>query len=285
MKIVRTFATTANLGPGFDAFGLCLDLYNDYIFEISNEYIIEGFDERFSSPANNLIIQSYEKVFEVLDEPIIPIKLVEVVQNIPTSRGLGSSASCILAGVLIANDILHNGNALSQDMIFQIASSIEGHPDNIAPLLFGGLTCSFKNDKYYTIKSEVSNKFRFTLCIPPFELKTSDARRVLPKEVSMSDAVSNISHSVALFKALELGDMELLKNANIDKLHQDYRFPLIKGSEYFIEFAKNNNATCMISGAGPTILLISNKTLNIQYDGWEIKELKVNNFGAYIYEE
>ena len=224
MKIVRTFATTANLGPGFDAFGLCLDLYNDYSFEISNEYIIEGFDERFSSPANNLIIQSYEKVFEVLDEPIIPIKLVEVVQNIPTSRGLGSSASCILAGVLIANDILHNGNALSQDMIFQIASSIEGHPDNIAPLLFGGLTCSFKNDKYFTIKSEVSNNFKFTLCIPSFELKTSDARRVLPKEVSMSDAVSNISHSVALFKALELGDMELLKNANIDKLHQDYRF-------------------------------------------------------------
>ena len=79
MKIVRTFATTANLGPGFDAFGLCLDLYNDYSFEISNEYIIEGFDERFSNPTNNLIIQSYEKVFEVLDEPIIPIKLVEVI--------------------------------------------------------------------------------------------------------------------------------------------------------------------------------------------------------------
>ena len=181
MKIIRTFATTANIGPGFDAFGLCLDLYNDYSFEISSKYIIEGFDERFSDPKNNLIIQSYEKVFEVLNEPIIPIKLVELVQSIPTSRGLGSSASCILAGVLIANDILHNGNALSDDLIFQIASSIEGHPDNIAPLLFGGLTCSFKNDKYYTVKSEVSNRLKFTLCIPAFELKTADARKVLPK--------------------------------------------------------------------------------------------------------
>lgn len=282
MKIVRTYATSANLGPGFDAFGICLNLYNEYAFEVSNKYEINEFNEKYKNPENNLIIKSYEKVFNILNKKVIPIKLTELEHNIPTSRGLGSSASCIVSGVMIANNIL--GDILSIDDVFQIASDIEGHPDNVAPLIFGGLTCSFKNDKYYTVKCSPSNDFIYTVCIPSFELKTSVARSVLPESVKMSDAVSNISHSVALIKALELGNMELLKQANIDKLHQDYRFPLINDSAYFINYAKNNPATCMISGAGPTILLISKESLNISYKDWKIIEQKVNNKGAYIYE-
>lgn len=283
MKIIRTFATSANLGPGFDSFGICFNLYNEYSFEVSNEYEIFEFTEKYSNPFNNLIIKSYEEVFNYLNKEIIPIKLKQLVQNIPSSRGLGSSASCIVSGVMIANDIL--GNVLSTDEVFQIASKIEGHPDNVAPLIYGGLTCSFKNDKYYTVKCNISECFKFTVCIPSFELKTSVARSVLPKSISMSDAVSNISHSVALIKALEYGDMELLKAANVDKLHQDYRFPLINGSDYFIKFAKQSNATCMISGAGPTILLISKESLNINFDDWLVLEQSVNYKGAYIYEK
>lgn len=282
MKIVRTYATSANLGPGFDAFGICLNLYNEYAFEVSNKYEINEFNEKYKNPENNLIIKSYEKVFNILNKKVIPIKLTELEHNIPTSRGLGSSASCIVSGVMIANNVL--GDILSIDDVFQIASDIEGHPDNVAPLIFGGLTCSFKNDKYYTVKCSPSNDFIYTVCIPSFELKTSVARSVLPENVKMADAVSNISHSVALIKALELGNMELLKQANIDKLHQDYRFPLINDSAYFIDYAKNNPATCMISGAGPTILLISKESLNISYKDWKIIEQKVNNKGAYIYE-
>lgn len=282
MKIVRTYATSANLGPGFDAFGICLNLYNEYAFEVSNKYEINEFNEKYKNPENNLIIKSYEKVFNILNKKVIPIKLTELEHNIPTSRGLGSSASCIVSGVMIANNIL--GDILSIDDVFQIASDIEEHPDNVAPLIFGGLTCSFKNDKYYTVKCSPSNDFIYTVCIPSFELKTSVARSVLPENVKMADAVSNISHSVALIKALELGNMELLKQANIDKLHQDYRFPLINDSAYFINYAKNNPATCMISGAGPTILLISKESLNISYKDWKIIEQKVNNKGAYIYE-
>ena len=282
MKIVRTYATSANLGPGFDAFGICLNLYNEYAFEVSNKYEINEFNDNYKNPENNLIIKSYEKVFNILNKKVIPIKLTELEHNIPTSRGLGSSASCIVSGVMIANNVL--GDILSIDDVFQIASDIEGHPDNVAPLIFGGLTCSFKNDKYYTVKCSPSNDFIYTVCIPSFELKTSVARSVLPENVKMADAVSNISHSVALIKALELGNMELLKQANIDKLHQDYRFPLINDSAYFINYAKNNPATCMISGAGPTILLISKESLNISYKDWKIIEQKVNNKGAYIYE-
>ncbi len=283
MKIIRTYATSANLGPGFDCFGICLNLYNEYAFEKSSVYEIKEFNEKFCNPTNNLIIKSYEEVFKILNKNIIPIKLIELVHNIPSSRGLGSSASCIVSGVMIANDIL--GNVLSVDEVFQIASSIEGHPDNVAPLIFGGLTCSFKNDVFHTIKFKCDEQFKFTVCIPSFELKTSVARSVLPKNISMSDAVSNISHSVALIKALETGDIKLLQIANVDKLHEIYRFPLIKGADYFIDFAKNNNATCMISGAGPTILLISRDRLNVSFEDWEIIEQSVNNQGAYIYEK
>lgn len=283
MKIIRTYATSANLGPGFDCFGICLNLYNEYAFEKSDAYEIKEFNEKFNTPFNNLIIKSYEEVFKRLNKNIIPIKLIEQVHNIPSSRGLGSSASCIVSGVMIANDVL--GNVLSVDDVFQIASSIEGHPDNVAPLIFGGLTCSFKNDVFHTIKFRCDENYRFTVCIPSFELKTSVARSVLPKSISMADAVSNISHSVALIKALESGDMELLKVANIDKLHETYRLPLINGADYFKTFAKNNNATCMISGAGPTILLISKDSLNISLDDWKIIEQCVNNQGAYIYEK
>ena len=146
MKIVRTFATSANVGPGFDTLGICFDLYNEYEYSISNKYIIQEFKEKYCNPNRNLIIKSYEEVFKRLNKELIYITLKQVKQDIPTSRGLGSSASCIVTGILIANDIL--GNPLSKDEIFQIASDIEGHPDNVAPLIYGGFTCSFKEEEY-----------------------------------------------------------------------------------------------------------------------------------------
>lgn len=283
MKTVRTYATSANLGPGFDCLGVCFDIYNEYDFEEASGYELEGFYEAFLKAENNLIIQSYEKVFELKKQKLKYIKLIERVKNIPNSRGLGSSASCIVAGVMIASSVLDN--LLSTDEIFQIASFIEGHPDNVAPLVYGGLICSFKNEEYHTIKYNVDKDFIFTVCIPSFELKTSDARRVLPKEVTMKDAVSNIAHTVGIIKALETGDLDLLKQAAVDKLHEPYRFPLIKGSNDVIEFGKENDAVAFISGAGSTMLLISKKHLDFKYKDWQIKEVKVLNKGAYIYEK
>ena len=283
MKTVRTYATSANLGPGFDCLGVCFDIYNEYDFIEQDNYELIGFDTPYLKAENNLIIQSYEKVFEVKKQKLKYIKLIEKIKNIPNSRGLGSSASCIVAGVMIASDVL--GNILSKDEVFQIASSIEGHPDNVAPLIYGGLTCSFKNDNYHTIKYNVDKKFIFTVCIPTFELKTVDARRVLPKQVPMSDAVSNIAHTVGVLKALESGNLDLLKASAIDKLHEPYRFPLINGSSDVINFGKSNDAVTFISGAGSTMLLISQKSLNFKYADWKILEVKVLDNGAYIYEK
>lgn len=283
MKTVRTYATSANLGPGFDCLGVCFDIYNEYDFEEANRYDLGGFDKEFLNPNNNLIIQSYEKVFEIKNQKLKYLKLIEKVKNIPNSKGLGSSASCIVAGVMMANSVL--GNILTKDEVFQIASMIEGHPDNVAPLIFGGLTCSFKNDKYYSIKYDVDDSFKFSVCIPSFELKTADARRVLPKEVSMSDAVSNIAHTVGIVKALETGDLKLLLQSAIDKLHEPFRFPLIKDSEVVLEYGKKNDAVALISGAGSTMLFISKNKLNFSYKDWIIKEVKVLKNGAYIYEK
>ena len=285
MKIVRTFATSANVGPGFDTLGICFDLYNEYEYSISDEYIIKEFKEKYCNPKRNLIIKSYEEVFKRLNKELIYITLKQLKQDIPTSRGLGSSASCIVTGILIANDIL--GNPLSKDEIFQIASDIEGHPDNVAPLIYGGFTCSFKEDEYKKIPLTINSKYKFMVCIPSFELSTAKAREVLPKNVNMSDAVFNVSHAIAMIKALETGDMELLKLGKKDKLHEPFRYPLINESEKIIEYANENNAVCLISGAGSTLLLISDKEIkNLpKLNNWIYKEVNVLNIGAYIYEK
>lgn len=285
MKIVRTFATSANVGPGFDTLGICFDLYNEYEYSICDKYIIEEFKEKYKDPKRNLIIKSYEEVFKRLNKKLIYIKLKQIKQDIPTSRGLGSSASCIVTGILIANDILNN--PLSKDEIFQIASSIEGHPDNVAPLIYGGFTCSFKEEEYKKIALDINPKLKFMVCIPPFELSTAKAREVLPKTVSMKEAVFNVSHSIAMIKALETGDMELLKLGKKDMLHEPYRYPLIEGSQKMIEYASNNDAVCLISGAGSTLLLISDKKLEDlpKFNDWIFKEVNISKIGAYIYEE
>lgn len=285
MKVVRTFSTSANLGPGFDTLGICFNLFNDYEFRVNDCYKLVGFDNEYNISSNNLIIRSYEEVFNYLHKDIIYIYLKEKERNIPTSRGLGSSASCIVAGIMIANDVL--GNPLSKEEMFQIASSIEGHPDNVAPLIYGGFTCSFRDDIFYKINLNVSKIFKFMVCIPPFELSTSLARSVLPKEVSINKAVFNISHCVALVKALEQGDMDLLSVSKKDLLHEPYRYELIKGSDLIRNYATINGAVCMISGAGSTLLLISDKNIK-PYDelkGWQFKEVEICDEGAYIYEK
>lgn len=283
MKIVRTFATSANIGSGFDCLGICFDIYNEYAFEESNQYQLVGFEEEFQNPNNNLIIKSYEKVFEHLNHKIKYIKLKVITQNIPISRGMGSSASCIVTGVLIANEVLNN--PLTKDEIFNLATKLEGHPDNVAPLIYGGLVSSYKADLYYPIKYQISNKLNFILFVPPFKLSTEDARRALPKQVSIKDATNNIANCLATIKGLEDGNIDLLIKSNNDLLHEPYRLPLIKDSSLIKQLAKENNASCYISGAGPTLLIICQNDLEITLPTWKKLIVNPNQKGAYIYEK
>ena len=285
MKIVRTFATSANIGPGFDTLGICYDVYNEYSFKKSDKFTLYNFKSEFSYPDSNLIIYSYKKTFQYLNKELIYISLKEEIQNIPESRGMGSSASCIVAGVLIANEILNN--VLSKDEIFNIAASIEGHPDNVAPLIFGGFTSSYKSEKFYTNQLEVNKDYKFLLLIPPFKLSTKKAREVLPKQIEMHVATSNIANTISTIEALKNGDINQLIRANNDLLHEPYRLPLIENAKIIKNIAKENNASAYISGAGPTMLVISKSDVcnKFELENWKKITVNINNKGAYVYEK
>ncbi len=288
MKI-RVPATSANLGPGFDTLGLALNLYNEYEFIKSDESKIIENDE-VSLAVDNLIYKSFCKTFEKFNKKIIPVT-IKVNSNIPRSRGLGSSSSCIVGGIVGAYLILNR--TLDRDEILQIASEIEGHPDNVCPAIFGNITVTV-NENGENIKNIIKpkNNYKFLAFIPDFLLNTSDARKVLPKNYSKEDAVFNISRTALLISSLILGDDENLKISLEDKIHQDYRGKLIPDFDKIFEFLNANSLGCYLSGAGPTIMAISNcdddliknfyefsKELRVK---WEVLELKINTVGFEI---
>lgn len=289
---IKVPATTANLGPGFDSVGCAWNLFNTFQFKIINKgLIIEGCDKEYQNE-NNLCVVAYKAVIEKLQLKMDNL-YINIKSNVPISRGLGSSSTLICAGAFAAN--YFHGNHLTPLELLHICNKIEGHPDNLAPAIFGGLTASFQeNNIPYTVSYNMSEKLNFYAVVPDFHLSTEKARKVLPQSVSFSDAVFNMSRVAILLKSFENGDIKMIEKSLKDKLHQPYRFPLIKDSEKIMEIAKDNgcNALC-ISGAGSTLLLISNDpTLNFKISNkinaletnWEIIPLTVNRIGVEIIE-
>ena len=282
MKTLKVPATSANLGPGFDCLGLAYTLYNEYKIEKSNKMLIEGCPIEFTTKDNIFNVAFTETMKKLKKSGSYH---VHYEPTIPSSRGLGSSANVIVAGCMTAN-LLYGGNhKLSKDEIFQIASKIEGHPDNIAPAIYGGLTASTKlNDgTYHYSKYKVSDKLHFTVLIPDFNISTSEARKILPKSYSKENVVETISHSILMVEALKSGNFELLKTVSKDYVHEPYRKKLIKDYDYIKkEVEKNGDAVLLISGSGPTLLCISKKAnlhKNIKLKNtvahWDIKNLKI----------
>ncbi|MEG0823732.1 MAG: homoserine kinase [Erysipelotrichaceae bacterium] len=227
MVTIKVPATSANIGPGFDSLGIALNLYATYSFEeLSTGLVIEGCEERFQNE-NNLIYVAYKLTMDYLKLPIKGLKLC-VSTDVPVSRGLGSSATCVVGGILGANAIANY--PLTKEEVLMLATKLEGHPDNVAPAIYGGLTASLMfNDQPYSIKYDISKELHFFAMIPDFETKTSDARKVLPTSVSYHDAIHNASHVAVLMKALETANSELIKLSLDDCLHEPYRKSLIKG--------------------------------------------------------
>lgn len=287
---VRVPATTANLGPGFDSVGLAFKLYSYFTFKNSDKpLVITGCDKKYQNE-NNLVYYSFKKTFEYLNLPLMNVE-INIESSVPVCRGLGSSATCIVGGVMGANFL--SGKNLPMEEIFKICNSIEGHPDNIAPALFGGLTASLvENNIPYTVKYNISDKLNFYVFIPDFELSTEKARNVLPKEISFKDGVYNISRTGVLLKALELGDENLIKISLSDKFHQQYRFPLIEESSEIKKICNSKNILgIVISGAGPTLLGISKNNnlieeissqIKLLKNKWVIKKLDVDFSGTII---
>lgn len=284
---IKVPATTANVGSGFDSFGIAFDIYNYFSIEESERFEFYNIEKRFANE-NNLCISSYKYFLQEIGKKPTGLKLT-IKNDIPICRGLGSSSTLIIAG-LMAGNIL-NGNILDKNEILNLSSKIEGHPDNVAPAIFGGMMlCVSENNKIYKIPVNVSNKVKFCALIPNFELSTTLARNVLPKKVDFTDAIFNTSRTAFLVKSLEEGDMEKIKIGIEDKLHQQYRKALIKDYDIIEDFVKHNGGCMCISGAGPTLLAIYQddsfyETLSQSVKSltsWSIKKVNIDRDGASI---
>ncbi len=252
---IRVPATTANLGPGFDAFGCALSLYTDVTFEETEQGLtITGCDEAYAGP-DNMAYTAYCAVMATMCEEVRGIN-IHIDAHIPICRGLGSSAALLVAGAMGAN-VLH-GSKLSTQGLLNITNAMEGHPDNLAPAFYGGLTASMvDNGLPVTVNFPLHPDWEFLALVPDFDLPTTKARAVLPTEYSRADAVYNIAHGALVLKALELGDEKLLRNAMQDRIHQGYRKKLIPDYEKIEALIRTTGAAFCLSGAGPTLLCIT----------------------------
>lgn len=256
MVTVRVPATTANLGPGFDTLGLALSLYNTLTFEeLPEGLFFTGVEPEYAT-ADNLAVVSYKAVLDRLGLPMPGLR-IGIRADIPICRGLGSSAALIAAGAAGAN--ANHGSPLSREELLAVCNDIEGHPDNLAPAIFGGLVASFvENGRPYIARYSLHKSLRCTALIPDFQLSTHLARSVLPETVPYFDAIYNVSRTAVLLRALETGDTETISVALRDRLHQPFRRTLIPGFDRAEELAGECGCTSFfISGAGPTLLCLS----------------------------
>ena len=263
---VRVPATTANIGPGFDCLGAALTLYNQFIFSelpVNSsdelEITVKGINaDRVSCNADNMVVQAMKTFYGKLNQPMPKIK-IDIEMNVPLARGLGSSATAIVGGLVGANELA--GQPFSMQQIADLATEIEGHPDNVVPALLGGCRLSASGiDRDWEV-SELNWHASIIpiVAIPAFELSTTTARQVLPATYSRSDVVFNMAHLGLLMQGLSTANPDWLKAALQDKVHQPYRKALIPNFEAVEAAAIAAGAHgVVISGAGPTILALSN---------------------------
>ena len=259
MITVTVPATSANVGAGFDSLGLALSMHNVFTFEECDRIRISSVDgTHVPTGANNLVYRSARAVYDQLGIPLRGLRITQR-NDIPMARGLGSSSACIVAGILGANALL--GNKLTSRQMLTLATAIEGHPDNVAPALLGGLTSSvFEDGVVYSVKRDVDESLCFAAIVPDYKLLTEAARAALPKEVTHKDAVYNLSRAALIPAAFCEGRHDLLAIATEDKLHQPYRMPLMPGSKEVFDMARLCGAKAVyVSGAGSTVMAVAEK--------------------------
>jgi homoserine kinase len=254
-------ATSANLGPGFDSFGLALDIRDRYVAQILDEQIIdidiagEGADE-VKKDKNNLVYKSMHRAFEAMGQQPRGVALRQL-NAIPHGRGLGSSSAAIVGGMFLARSLVLDGDILLPDeSIFALASEIEGHPDNVAPTIFGGATVAWMHDgKAEKVSFAVNTQIRATLFVPHVQLLTSKARKMLPESISREDAIKNTTNAALMSTALA-SRPDLLYQATEDFLHQSYRKEGYPNSYALVELLRGAGLAAFISGAGPTVAIL-----------------------------
>ena len=266
---IKLPATSANIGIGFDSIGLALDMYNTFSFEQGPVFKLIGFDKSFDD-IDNLIVSSYIAFAGnfLKEDEIIPVSVNQIENQIPISRGLGSSSTCILAGVFAANEIHNLGKSFLDCVSF--AAKLEGHPDNVFACAYGGLVTVYEdNNKFYHKQYPVSPKLNFNLLIPETLGNTESLRDSLPESLGYKDIINNLSRIIQLPSAFADGDLVELKRILKDKIHEPFRLKFIP---LFKEIEKLNDRLdliALISGSGPSILLIQD-TLEVPVFNYNI---------------
>lgn len=258
--VVRVPGTSANCGPGFDCLGVAATIYNylDLTLLRSNKIVVESKGagaDNIPRGRRNLTWQAIRRLLqEVGREDEFKGAIIRTKSNVPISRGLGSSSAAIVAGLTAANEIL--GSPLDKNGLLKLATELEGHPDNVAPAIFGGFTVSVMDKGEVQTFSFIPRiKLKLIVTVPDFELSTRLARKVLPKNISMRDAIFNISRASMLIAALVEGREDLLPLAFDDALHQPYRKKLVPGMTEVFEAARSAGALgAAISGAGSCLI-------------------------------
>jgi homoserine kinase len=250
-------ATTANLGPGFDCLGMALDLTNTFVLEMAEAGILsvtadgEG-AATLPGDASNLLVKAAYFLFDAVGKRPSGLRL-HCHNHIPVGSGLGSSATAVLGGMLAANTLL--GAPLTPQEVLALAIAYEGHPDNVAPALWGGLTLSVPQGEGWHVEPIATPPMQVAYVLPQFALSTAAARHALPTAVSLADATFNAGRVGLLVHALAAGDFAKLAIAMQDRLHQPYRIPLVPGMAAAMDAAQEAGAAGVaISGAGPGVV-------------------------------
>ena len=296
MVKVKVPATSANMGAGFDCLGVALGLYNYVETEETDGGLVIDIKDSTADylPLNekNLIYRSMKTLFEEVGYKVKGLHIIQE-NNIPVTRGLGSSSAGIVGGLLAANEISKAG--LGKDDILAMAARIEGHPDNVAPAILGGMTVNvtdFGKIKY--VKADVPDDLIFAAFVPEFTLSTKKSRKILPNTVSVRDAVFNMGRSALLMSSIMTGKYENIRAATADKLHQRYRKKFIPNiDDVFKASYKAGALGVYLSGAGPAVVAIvraddenfgkkMNFFIKTKINGWNMHILKPDNMGAVV---
>lgn len=253
-------ATSANLGVGYDTLGMAVSLYSHFTFERSESLEITGCPEEFRNE-RNLVYTSFVDALAAWGEEPFPVRL-HIETEVPVARGLGSSSTCVVAGIMGAAAL--TDHPVTREELVAIATGVEGHPDNVAPAILGAAVCSFTPEGQLPrcLRYEVSGRLRFVTIIPPYEVHTSDARKVVPQEVPLSTAIWQMGRVAGITRGLETGDAELIAAANDDRLQEPFRSELIPDYGAIREACLAGGAKTMwISGSGSTLMAVTDDTI------------------------
>ncbi|AME08974.1 MULTISPECIES: homoserine kinase [Gemella] len=276
MVKVRVPATSANIGCGFDTLGVALTLYATFDFEIIESGVeFVGFEERFANE-KNLVYVTLQTVLRKLEKTISGVR-ISIQNDVPISRGLGSSSTCVVAGIYGA--YLLTNTRLDKQEIFTIANEIEGHPDNVSPAIFGSLSssCTTDDKEAVTVKYKVDERFNFLALIPDFETSTEQARKVMPEKISLKDAIYSLSRLGSVIKAFETYNLTLLNKVMGDKIHEPYRKRIIHEYQEVKEICeKVDSKGFFISGSGSTLMNIVECVESIEKIKEDLAKLKYN---------